>query len=223
MAKVLLVEDEPQLAKKLVDWLKLQNHVVENVSSGEDALQLLSSFSFDLVILDWNLDDITGLEVCTRFRASGGTTPVIFLTGESDIDHKEAGLESGADDYLVKPFEVRELAARMKSIMRRSSDLLPEIITVCGVTFDPTNRTISKDNQSQNLSPKESACFEYLVRHPNRSFSSKFMLDAVWTSDAEVGEDAVRTCFKTMRQKLIKIGAPDVIKTVPHAGYKVET
>lgn len=222
MAKVLLVEDDPQLAKKLKDWLTLEKHLVENVSSGEDALQLLTNFRFDLVILDWNLDDITGLDVCQRHRTAGGTTPIIFLTGEGDIDHKEAGLESGADDYLVKPFEMRELAARMRSVLRRPPEMLAKDVRIGDVVLDPINRKLVCGSSSVNLTPKESGCLEYLMRHPGRCFSSKVMLDAVWASDTDATEDAVRTAFKTLRQKLIKLGKPELVKTVPHAGYKVD-
>lgn len=222
MAKVLLVEDDPQLSQQLQDWFVSEHHLVEAVDSGEDALQLLTNFTFDLVVLDWNLTDITGLHVCQRYRAAGGKAPIIFLTGEGDIDHKEAGLNSGADDYLVKPFEVRELGARIRSVLRRPKELLPTELRVGDVSLDPPTRSITYGTTQIHLMPKECALLEYLMRHPNHCFSAKALLDAVWPSDAESNEDTVRTCVKTLRQKLIKLGKPDLVKTVPHAGYKVE-
>src|SRR5271167_456693 len=107
MAKILLVEDEIKLAGQLCDWFVSRNYVVETASTGADALQPLSSFKYDLILLDWELPDTTGLEICKRFRADGGGTPILFLTGHGEIDYKEQGLDSGADDYLVKPFETR--------------------------------------------------------------------------------------------------------------------
>ena len=180
MAKVLIVEDDPQLQRKLQEWFISENHLVEAVDSGEDALQLLTNFKFDLVLLDWNLTDITGLNVCQRYRENGGTTPIIFLTGEGDIDHKEAGLNSGADDYLVKPFELRELAARIRSVLRRPHELLPSELKVGDVCLDPSKRSVTYGASQMHLMPKECALLEYLMRHPNHCFSAKTLLDAVW-------------------------------------------
>lgn len=222
VAKFLLVEDDLTLAKKLVEWFKSENHLVETVSSGEDALQLLSSFKYDVLILDWNLTDITGLNVCQRYRASGGRTPVIFLTGEGDIDHKEMGFDSGADDYLVKPFQVRELSARIKSLLRRPPEQLPSELEIRDVRLDSINRTISYGENRVQLMPKESAVLEYLFRHPNRHFSAQDLLDAVWSSEADTNDDTVRTTVKTLRKKLTDLGQPDLVKTVRHVGYIIE-
>ncbi|MCA9804579.1 MAG: response regulator transcription factor [Cyanobacteria bacterium HKST-UBA02] len=222
MAKVLVVEDDSQLAGELVEWLRLQNHLPESTDSGEDALQLLANFKFDLVLLDWNLTGMNGLSVCQRYRAAGGKAPIIFLTGEGDIDHVESGLNAGADDYIVKPFNVRELAARMASIFRRPSELLDSQVRLGGVLVDPQDRTVTFEHKTIHLSPKEGAVLEFLMRHPGRCFSSKNILDGVWPSDAESTEDTVRTCMKTLRQKLLKLGKPDLIQTVPRHGYKID-
>src|SRR5690242_15662054 len=141
MPKLLVVEDDEELLRHISAWLSSEKYLVETANSGEDALQILGNFNFDVIILDWNLTGITGLEVCQKFRKSGGDTPIIFLTGESDIDHKELGLNSGADDYLTKPFNERELSARVKSLLRRSAGLLSNDLTVKGVTLDIVGRT----------------------------------------------------------------------------------
>jgi DNA-binding response OmpR family regulator len=222
MAKILLVEDDSQLSKKLGEWLTLEHHLVEIVSSGEDALQLLTNFKFDLVLLDWNLTGITGLTVCLRYRASGGTSPIIFLTGEGDLDHKELGLDSGADDYVVKPFEMRELAARMRTVLRRPKELLSSELVMGDICLDSAERTLICGNKRIHLMPKEAVLLEYLMRHPSKCFPAKALLDAVWPSESDTNEDTVRTCVKTLRQKLIKIGKPELIKTVLHSGYKID-
>lgn len=222
MAKILLVEDDPQLSQKMSQWFTLENHLVETASSGEDALQLLTNFKYDLVLLDWNLTGITGLTVCRRHRAAGGTTPIIFLTGEGDVDHKESGLDSGADDYLVKPFDMRELAARMRTVLRRPKELLSAELKIGDLYLDQEERTVSCGKASVRLMPKEAVLLEYLMRHPSKYFSSKALLDAVWPSESDANQDTVRTCVKTLRQKLIKVGKPDLIKTVPHSGYKID-
>lgn len=222
MAKILLVEDDWQLSKKLSEWLTLENHLVETASSGEDALQLLTNFKFDLVLLDWNLTGITGLTVCRRYRASGGTTPIIFLTGEGDLEHKESGLDSGADDYVVKPFEMRELAARMRTVMRRPKELLSSELAIGDILLDAEDRSVASGKKRIHLMPKEAALLEYLMRHPRKCFPAKALLDAVWPSESDTNEDTVRTCVKTLRQKLIKLGKPELIKTVPHSGYKID-
>lgn len=222
MIKVLLVEDDPQISKFVAEALSKDNYLVESVDSGEDALQLLTNFKYELILLDWNLTGITGLTVCQRFRATGGKTPIIFMTGEGDIDHKESGFDSGADDYLVKPFEVRELTARIRSILRRPSELLSSELKVGDVVLDTSTRTVYVRKEFAHLTPKECSLLEYLMRHPNHCFSAKAMLDAVWPSQSETNEDTVRTIIKTLRQKLIKLGQADLVKTVPHAGYKIE-
>jgi CheY-like chemotaxis protein len=106
MAKILLVEDDVELAERLADWFETESYVFEAVYSGEDALQLLKSFDFDVILLDWNLPGISGIEVCKHYRAKGGQAPIIFLTGQGSIPARSEGLDSGADDYLVKPFDI---------------------------------------------------------------------------------------------------------------------
>src|SRR5215510_14437958 len=118
MAKILLIEDDTDLTAKLSDWFKSENYVIDVATTGEDAMQLLASFTYDVIILDWILPGLAGLEVCQKFRADGGQTPIIFLTGKGQIASKETGLDSGADDYLVKPIGVRELSARLRSMLR---------------------------------------------------------------------------------------------------------
>lgn len=223
MAKILLVEDDTELAERLEDWFSLENHTIEVVHNGEDAQQMLGSFEFDVVVLDWGLPGaLTGVDVCRNYRKGGGQAPIIFLTGKGDIPSREEGLDSGGDDYLVKPFDIRELSARVRSLLRRPKGILPTELVVQEVALRLEDRTVSFQGQSVHLMPKQCALLEYLMRHPNRPFGAKALLDAVWPSDSEASEDTVRTCMKTLRRQLGSLGKEELIKTVLGSGYLIE-
>ena len=222
MAKILVVDDDEAGAARLKEWLRLEGHIVELVGNGNDALQLLSAYNFDVVILDWMLPDITGLEVCRRFRESGGLTRIIFLTGQNDISRKEQGLDAGSDDYLVKPFEVRELSARIRTLLRRPPQVLSVEIALGGVKLDPKLRMLTVDGTEVALRPKECALLEYLMRHPNSAFNARALLDSVWPSESEASVDTVRTWMLELRRKLTKAGKEQFIRTIPGMGYMIE-
>lgn len=221
MAKVLLVDDDPELTESLVSWLKLEHHTVEQVDSGEDALQLLENFKYDVIVLDWGLPKMTGVEVLRKYRSSGGITPVIFLTGRGDLSSKEIGLDTGADDYLTKPFDVRELAARIRSLLRRPSGLLPSKISVGNLVIEPETRRVFLSGNPVRLTNKEYAVLEFLVRHPNQIFGARVLMQSVWPSDSESSEDTVRACVKNLRRKITQADEC-VVKTVAGAGYTIE-
>ncbi|MFA6558865.1 MAG: response regulator, partial [Candidatus Obscuribacterales bacterium] len=124
MAKILIVEDDPQLADLIVQCLSRENHLVEHVDNGADALSQVKLYIFDLIILDWNLPEVSGLGILQEFRARGGVTPVLFLTGRRDLADKLEGLDAGADDYLTKPFDSRELKSRVRALLRRPTALV---------------------------------------------------------------------------------------------------
>ena len=221
MAKILLVEDDVELAEALMLWLPSQGHQAEHAANGKDAMQLLENFKYDLVLLDWMLPDITGLDISKRFRSNGGTTPIIFVTGQRGIDEKEAGLDV-ADDYIVKPFDTRELAARIKAIMRRPDHLLRAGLEINGVKLDSEERTLMVAGKKIQLRPKECALLEYLMRHPNRTYSSQQLLEAVWPSDREATVDTIRTWMHHLRQKLTEAGRQDFITTTLGSGYSIK-
>ncbi len=155
MPKLLLVEDDLDLAKHLLQSLTDDHYSVETVSSGEEALQLLANFGFDIIVLDWSLPDLTGIDVCRRYRASGGLAPVLFLTGHSRLEDKENGLDSGADDYLTKPFEYRELGARLRSLLRRNQSTVMIDLSANGVSLDIGTRIVSAADKKVRLSQRE--------------------------------------------------------------------
>jgi DNA-binding response OmpR family regulator len=223
MPKLLLADDDKELVSGLTKFLTDKGYVVETAFCGRDALQLLENFTFEVIILDWQLGDMSGVDVCKRFRRQGGKTPVIMLTGLSDIENRVEGLNSGADDYLTKPFEVRELAARLGSLLRRPSLFMTSKLEAQGVSLEVETRIVSNGTQTVKLSPREAALLEFLLRHQNRDFSTAYIRDSVWPLDSEGSDDTVRTCMRTLRQKLAKIGKSDLIKTNLQSGYSIQT
>lgn len=223
MAKILLVEDDTTLAGALCAYLSQENYTVEAVESGEDALQLLAAFEYDVVVLDWNLPGITGEVVCNEYRKRNGQASIIFLTGQNDISFLEKGLDVGADDYLTKPFEVRELAARLRSLLRRRRSSFESELRVLNLWLKPEKNVLLADEQQEVvLRPKETALLEYFIRNPNRIFSAQNLLDAVWASESTASSNTVRTWMGLLRGKLAPLGHENLIRTVPGAGYIME-
>jgi OmpR-family two-component system manganese-sensing response regulator len=222
VSKILLVDDDAQLTDTLYAFLKGAGYVVDVSPTGEDALQLLSASEYDIIILDWTLPGISGYDVCSSYRKIGGQAPIIYLTGKSDVSFLESALEAGGDDYITKPFDMRELSARMKAILKRR--MLPYVdkLSISGLTLDPSRQSLIPHNDSfpvVKLRGKESLLLEYLMRHPNQLFSAQDLLCACWPADSEAGTDTVRTWIKLLRQRLAEIGRPDLVKTVIGSGY----
>lgn len=222
MAKVLLVEDDEEIAFSIRDWLSGEQHIVDMVHKGAEGLDLMSNYHYDLVVLDINLPDISGIEVCSAYRNKGGNACVLMLTGNDRIVDKERGLDAGADDYLTKPFEVRELSARLRSLLRRPAHLISTGMEADGVSLEIETRTVSNGSRSVRLSQREAALLEFLLRHKSRHFSSAQIRDSVWPLDSEGSDDTVRTCMRTLRQKLARIGRADLIRTDLKCGYIID-
>ena len=219
MAKLLIVEDDEEISLALDTYLKANSFTCDCVSSGGDALQLLSSYAYDAIILDWGLPDITGFEVCVKFRKQGGQAPIIFLTGNDDLVALEQAPDAGADDYVAKPFNMRELHARLKTILKRRTAAYSQTLTIGSVTLDPESGNLISNGKSVLLRNKEIAILECLMRHPNVTYSSQKLLNAVWPAEAAPSNNSVRVWMSLLRQKLAEVGAEDLIKTVAGAGY----
>ncbi|HEY9788098.1 MAG TPA: response regulator transcription factor [Candidatus Obscuribacterales bacterium] len=221
MPKVLLVEDDCSLGAELQEWLEeMDGLTVEVVNTGEDALQLLTSFGFDLVILDWGLPGLSGMEVLRQFRKGGGETPILFLTARNSIDDKESGLDSGADDYLPKPFEIRELSARCRALLRRARQSTVLENTQRGISLVPQTHTLHWGEKQLRLTRMECAVLAHLMKNPGKQFSSSDLLREVWPSHKESSQEAVRVLIRTLRGKLESF--PEVsglIQTIPGGGY----
>ena len=223
MAKILLVEDDQGLAEMVLEWLVCERHSIEHIKDGQEGLNYLQYGKYDLAILDWTLPNRTGLDICKEHRANGGTTPVIMLTAKGAETDKELGLDSGADDYLTKPFSVKELSARIRALLRRPQLTLPNTLQVKDLQLDTVKHTLTKNGESIQLLPKEFTLIEFFMRHPDEIFSSEALLQRIWHSDSEATPDAVRTCLKRLRKKIDGNLAENMsyIQTIPKLGYKM--
>ena len=221
MAKILLVEDDQALSKLVRNWLSLEHHAVETVEDGEEALHRLKVSEYDLVILDWTLPKLAGVEVLKEHRRLGGQTPVLMLTGKDKISDKEEGFDAGADDYLTKPFHGKELTVRIKALLRRPPNLVKDVLRVGDLVLEKENFSVRRGDSEIRLLPKEFALLEFLMRHPNQVFSAEALLERVWVSESESTVEAVTTCIKRLRRKLESDGVPSPIATVHGVGYKL--
>lgn len=223
MSKILIVEDEKLLAREIQEWFEHEKYIVETVSSGEEALSCLAVYKFDAIILDWMLPYTDGLQTCKSYRASGGKTPILMLTARDSLECKELGLDSGADDYLTKPFQMKELAARIRALIRRSSRAQEFMLKVRGLELDPLSRRVIRDGQELHLEPKEFNLLEFLMRHSNRTFSADALIDRVWESNTSASSDTLRTYIKSIRKKIDIAGQDSYIVTVHGVGYMIKS
>jgi two-component system, OmpR family, manganese sensing response regulator len=219
MAKLLVVEDDKDFGGILVSWLVSENYVVDRVLNGEEALQRLTNSKYDLLILDWGLPGIQGIGVCEEFRQQGGTTPILFLTGRSDLASRVTGLDTGADGYLSKPFDFRELSARVKALLRRPSDWIDNVLKVQDLSLHLNSHTVDISGNVIELTPREFNLLEFMMRHPDQHFSARSLLDSVWPLDSAFSEDTVRQCMRSLRKKISGAGQDCLIKTVTGYGY----
>jgi len=222
MAKILIVEDERDLAGLVCNWLKRDNHLVEQAENGLAALTQLELSRFDVIILDLMLPEMTGMELCKRYRQKSGQTPILMLTAKGSIEDKEAGLDAGADDYLTKPFHLKELAARVRALLRRGASRPGNSLRLRDIELDTNECIVTKNGQLVHLLPKEFRLLEFLIRHPNHVFSAEELLASVWESDTAALLDTVRGHITRLRKKLDTPGERSIISTVYGMGYKVE-
>lgn len=222
MAKILLIEDDPETCEMIAECLRFEHYSVEQVDNGTDGLSFLQTYSYDLAILDWGLPGLPGIEVLKKYRQDGGTTPVLLLTGRAEIDEKTQGLDTGADDYLTKPFHMNELLARVRALMRRVSPTKAgTTLTLGKLALDPQSHTVTWDGQELKLIPKEFSILEALLRQPGRVFSTDELLNKVWKAEESPGPEAIRTHIKNLRKKLEAVSGDPIVETVHGVGYKV--
>jgi DNA-binding response OmpR family regulator len=219
MAKILVVEDDKGLLNVLVETLGLQQYQVETATDGNDGYNLIQADLFDLAILDWNLPSLTGIEICKRYRAKGGKTPIIILTGKKETDDKVTGLDAGADDYLTKPFAPPELNARVKALLRRAHGTVEDSLVAGAIILEPTKFKISVSGHEIRLMPKEFAILELLMRYPGRVFSADEIVSRLWDSSESPNGEVVRSHVKSLRKKL---EPEDPIETIYGLGYKLK-
>jgi DNA-binding response OmpR family regulator len=222
MAKILVVEDEDELAEVICEWLGDEQHTVDRVSDGTEAAERLRFYTYDIVVLDWNLPGLPGIEVCRSFRKQGGAAPVLMLTGKAEIENKEEGLDAGADDYLTKPFHPRELTARIRALLRRPHEVASALLKAADIELDTQKMRVLKGGKEVHLLKREFCLLEFLMRHPNQVFSSEALLERVWSSESDSSPDTVRVHITKLRNKIDTEGAPSLIRTFHRQGYAFE-
>ena len=222
-AKILLVEDDVANALTVKEWLLLEHHNVDVAFTGNQALDYLKAFTYDLLILDWQLPGPSGLQICKAYK-SQTSGPVMMLTGMTSIEQRVEGLEAGADDYLVKPFDMRELLARVKSLLRRLAELgePQKRLTVRDVSLDTGSRVVKRNDKELSLTPREYDVLEFFFKHPNQVISPDSLLKRVWNSDAAASPHSVYTCLNRLRKNLNPEDKDYLIKTVHGVGYRLD-
>lgn len=222
--KILVVEDDRYVAEALSLILSNQNYVTEIASDGEDAWEFIKLFDYDLIILDITLPKLDGISLCRQIRADGLQTPIILLTGWDSSHEKAVGLDAGADDYMVKPFDEEELTARIRALLRRGKIKSFPILRWGDLQLDPKRYQVSYANKLLSLTPKEYAMLELFLRNTDKIFSCNMILDHLWSYEDAPTEEAVRTHIKGLRMKLKAAGAPsNVVETVYGIGYRLNS
>ncbi|HEY9777490.1 MAG TPA: response regulator transcription factor [Planktothrix sp.] len=224
MPRILIIEDDRDVAGLVLDWLKTENYSVEIAYDGEEGTEYLKQKDYDLLILDWSLPGKTGMEICQEYRARQGKAPVLMLTGRGSVADKEAGLDSGADDYLTKPFSMRELSARVRALLRRPPVPVSHLLEVGSLAMDPIKHTVTRNGKPITLLKRDFELLEFLMRHPGEIFSTDALLSRVWEYDQEASADAVRTAVKRLRKKLDESEdeTSSVIENVRRVGYRLK-
>ncbi|MGV2830635.1 response regulator [Myxosarcina sp. GI1(2024)] len=222
--RILLIDDDEQLMEVLANQLIEQHYAVDIAVNGEMGWEFILLFEYDLVVLDWMLPDIDGITLCRKIRSEGYKMPIMLLTARDRYNDKVLGLDSGADDYIVKPFNFEELTARIRALLRREIHVASPTLRWEDLTLDPKIHEVKFQNQVLPLTPKEYALIELFMRHPQQVFSPGAIIDNLWAGVDPPGEEAVRTHIKGLRQKLKAAGMDkDAIETVYGIGYRLRS
>jgi two-component system, OmpR family, manganese sensing response regulator len=217
--RILIVEDDPEQLEPLQGVLSEAGYIVDGVEDGETAQWLLSSKEYDLLILDWMLPTISGLSLCHQYRQAGKNTPVLMLTAKDTTLDKVAGLDAGADDYLVKPADLVELLARVRALGRRSPVWQGDTLKIADLQLHLTNLTVERGEATVELSPREAQLLEYLMRHINQILTRSQIEEALWEWGTEPESNALTVLVRKLRHRLQSVNAADWIKTVYGMGY----
>ncbi len=220
--QILIVEDEVRLAKALKQILEEKNYMVEMVHNGEDGVDYGMSGVYDVIILDLMLPKLNGIEVAKRLRTGGVETPIIMLTARDTIRDKIAGLDSGADDYMTKPFSPNELLARIRAGTRRHAEVLADVISYGDITFNISTNEVSCGDKSIRLNFKEAEILKLLFLRKNVPVSKEDLLTKVWGYDSEAGDSNVEAYISFIRKKLSFINSNVTVVSLKKVGYKLE-
>jgi two-component system, OmpR family, response regulator len=219
--RVLIVEDQPKLAALLARGLREEGHAADVAARGEDALWMAPAAAYDVVVLDIMLPGIDGIETCRRLRQSGIWTPVLMLTARDAVDDRVTGLDSGADDYLTKPFSFDELLARLRALTRRAPPERPVTVEVGELRLDPAAHRAWRGDTELELSAKEFAVLELLMRRPGSVLSRAQLLEGAWDMSYERRSNIVDVYIRHLREKIDRPFGSETIETVRGVGYRI--
>lgn len=213
-----MVEDEHKIANSIKRGLGQEGYAVDVAYDGEEGYDLASSENYGVVVLDLMLPKMDGMSICKKLRAEENHTPILILTARGEINDKVEGLNSGADDYLAKPFAFAELVARIKALSRRPKEDLGTVLASADLTLDTVNFSVKRDGCEITLSKKEFALLEYLLRHKGKVVTKEQIMQSVWDYEADILPNTVEVFIGYLRNKVGK----DSIKTIRGFGYKIE-
>jgi len=221
--RILVVEDEHRIANSIKKGLQLEKYAVDLAYTGTDGFDLASTEDYDLILLDLMLPGMDGLEICKELRQKQIHTPILILTAKGQIDDKIRGLDSGADDYLTKPFSFEELLARIRALTRRPPNSLDNILTIGDLTLNIQTFEVKRRNKNITLSNKEFSLLEYLMRHPHQIIKKEQIINHVWDYESNILPNTVEVYIKNLRQKIENPfpGQGSLIYTVRGFGYKI--
>ncbi len=217
----LIVEDEEKIARAIERVLTAERYATDVAGDGVGALALAADRAYDVILMDRLLPDLDGLEVLRLLRARGNDTPVLMLTALGTLDHRVEGLDSGADDYLAKPFAFNELLARIRALARRNPERSAETLQAGDLVLDPLRMRIAVGSLGEELSAKEFALFAYLIRHQGEVVTRQQILDAVWGAEPDVYSNVVDLYVHYLRRKLETLGRRGVLRTIRGVGYSL--
>lgn len=220
--RLLLAEDEEDLSHALMAVLKHNNYSVDAVFNGQDALDYLETDNYDGAILDVMMPKMDGITVLKKIREQGNSIPVIMLTAKSEIDDRVLGLDSGADDYLTKPFSMKELLARIRAMTRRKSDTTDSLLTFEDISLDRSTYILSCNNNEVRLAGKEYQILEMLMTRPKQIISVEQFMDRIWGFDSETELNVVWVNISYLRKKLSRLNSRVIIKATRGLGYSLE-
>jgi DNA-binding response OmpR family regulator len=220
--RILVAEDHPELGPDLKTTLENIPYVVDLVTSGEDALAIGLTMPYDLIILDILLPGLSGLQVCQQLRLQQKQTPILFLTALGNTEQRIQGLNMGGDDYMTKPFTVRELQARVRALIRRVHSEKTAQLTFMDLTLHTSTHEVRRGQRNISLTRREYALLEYLMYHPRQVLSRLMIAEHVWDDDAEHLSNIIEVYIRYLRTKLCAAGEPDLIQTIRGSGYQLK-